>query len=149
MELNPDFSDLLREFSAAEVRYLIVGAWAVGYYARPRATADLDVWVEPSIENARLVLRALAAFGAPLENLTETDLLSDDLIYQIGIAPVRIDVITGIDGVVFKDAWTAREEARIEDIAVHFIGRDDLIVNKRQTGRAKDLADLELLGEST
>jgi hypothetical protein len=126
-----------------------VGAWAVGYYARPRATADLDVWVEPSIENARLVLRALAAFGAPLENLTETDLLSDDLIYQIGIAPVRIDVITGIDGVVFEDAWTAREEARIEDIAVHFIGRDDLIVNKRQTGRAKDLADLELLGEST
>jgi hypothetical protein len=145
MNLSSDSIDLLRALNDANARYLIVGAHAIAYHARPRATADFDVWVDPSPENARRVYKALAAFGAPLDNLTVQELQSDDLIFQIGVAPYRIDVITDISGVAFDEAWPGRSEDRLGDLKIFVIGREDLIKNKKAAGRRKDLADVERL----
>jgi len=145
MKLTSDFSDLLRALNDAGARYLVVGAHALAYHCRPRATADLDVWVDSTRENAPRVYRALAKFGAPLERLTINDLLSEDLIFQIGLAPLRIDIITGIDGVKFSDAWRRRVEDSIDGVRIRIIGRKDLIRNKRAAGRLKDLADVASL----
>jgi hypothetical protein len=145
MNLSSDFADLLQALNDANARYLIVGAHALAFYARPRATADFDVWVEPSAENAPRVYRALAAFGAPLENLTVEELRGDDLIFQIGIAPLRVDIITGVSGLTFAEAWPHRSEGALDGLRFFVIGRDDLIRNKRASGRAKDLADIERL----
>jgi hypothetical protein len=145
MQINSDFADLLLAFNTAGVEYLVVGAYAVGLHARPRATADLDVLVRPSHENAQRVHRALAEFGAPIDELSLDDLTSDDLVFQIGIAPVRVDVLTGISGVSFDRAWAGRVVGHLGGIDVNVIGRSELIENKRATGRRKDLADLEAL----
>lgn len=144
--VNPDFVALLRELSTAGARYLIVGAYALSYHARPRATGDLDIWVEPTPENAARVHRALLAFGAPLADLTEGDLARPDLVYQIGVAPRRVDILTTATGLTFSDAWERREEAPFGDVTCAFLGREDLIRNKRAVGRPRDLADLEDLG---
>jgi hypothetical protein len=131
MNLSSDSIDLLRALNDANARYLIVGAHAIAYHARPRATADFDVWVDPSPENARRVYKALAAFGAPLDNLTVQELQSDD--------------ITDISGVAFDEAWPGRSEDRLGDLKIFVIGREDLIKNKKAAGRRKDLADVERL----
>ena len=144
METNSDFVDLLRAFNDAGVEYLI-GAYAVALYARPRATGDLDVLVRPSRENAERVHRALAEFGAPLDQLAITELQSDDLIFQIGVGPVRVDVITSIDGVDFESAWVGKVRSTIGGVAINVIGREELVANKRAAGRPKALADLETL----
>ncbi len=141
--MNPDFVDLLRAFIAADVRFLIVGAYALAIHGRPRATGDLDVWIEPSAENARRVMRALAAFGAPLGEVHEADFTTPGLTYQIGIAPGRIDVLTDLTGLSFAEAWPDRVRKPFGDVTVDFIGRDAFIRNKRATGRAKDLGDIE------
>lgn len=145
MKLSSDFADLLRALNGAGVRYLVVGAHALAYHGRPRATADLDVWVEPSPKNAARVHHALAIFGAPLESLSVADLRSDDLIFQIGIPPLRVDIITGIDGVTFAEAWPRRVKDIVDGINVTIIGREDFIRNKKAAGRLKDLADVETL----
>ncbi|MBI1797297.1 MAG: hypothetical protein HY076_06070 [Candidatus Eisenbacteria bacterium] len=136
----------MRELSAAEARYLIVGAYAVSLHARPRATGDLDIWVEPTAENAARVHRALEAFGAPLQDLSEADLRTPGIVYQIGVAPRRIDVLTSLTGVSFDEAWRDRVSGKMGDLDCPFIGREQLIRNKRALGRPRDLADLELLG---
>ncbi len=141
--MNPDFVDLLRAFIAADVRFLIVGAYALAIHGRPRATGDLDVWIEPSAENARRVMRALAAFGAPLGEVHEADFTTPGVTYQIGIAPGRIDVLTDLTGLSFAEAWPDRVRKPFGDVTVDFIGRDAFIRNKRATGRAKDLGDIE------
>ena len=141
--MNPDFVDLLRAFIAAEVRFLIVGAYALAIHGRPRATGDLDVWIEPSAENARRVMRALAAFGAPLSEVSEIDFTTPGVTYQIGVAPGRIDILTDLTGLSFAEAWPERVRKPFGDLAVDFIGRDAFIRNKRATGRAKDLGDIE------
>lgn len=143
--MNPDFIALLRELSAAEARFLVVGAYAVTFHSRPRSTGDLDLWVEATPENARRVVLALGAFGAPLVDLAEADLARPGLVYQIGVPPRRIDVLTSITGVEFVEAWEDRVLARLEGLEVAFIGRDALIRNKRALARPRDLADLELL----
>lgn len=143
--MNEDFRDLLRALRDAEVRYLVVGAYAVSYHAAPRATADLDVWVEPTPDNASRVLAALAAFGAPAGQLAIDDLTSDDLVYQIGVAPRRIDLMTGITGVTFAEAWVSRAEAEYGGVRFPLIGLDALIRNKRALGRPRDLEDLAAL----
>lgn len=145
MNISSDFKDLLRVFAASGVRFLVVGAHAVGYYGRPRATGDFDVWIDPAKDNARRVHDALRVFGAPIEHLSIEDLMGDDLIYQMGIAPNRIDILTGLSGLQFADAWPRRSEAKIDGLDVAFIGKDDLILNKRATGRVRDLADVEML----
>ncbi|HEV2739379.1 MAG TPA: hypothetical protein VGU66_12420 [Candidatus Elarobacter sp.] len=143
--MNTDFSDLLREFCAAGVRFLLVGAHALAVHAEPRATGDLDVWIASDRENAVRVYAALVHFGAPLEKVTIDDFTSEDLIYQMGVVPVRIDVITAVDGVSFEEAWLGRVEVDIDGINVPVIGRAAFLVNKRASGRPKDLGDVELV----
>jgi hypothetical protein len=143
--VNPDFRDLLRALSDAGVRFLVVGAYAVSFHSEPRTTGDLDVWVDPSPENARRVHRALDEFGAPLTDLTEADLCSPDTVFQIGVAPRRIDIMTSITGVAFDEAWPGRAEGTYGDVAFPLIGVAALIKNKEALGRAKDLLDLETL----
>jgi len=145
--VSPDFRDLLAEFNAHEVEYLVVGAHALAAHGYVRATKDLDVWVRPSSANARQVLKALAAFGAPRQDLTESDLRRPGLIFQIGAPPVRIDVITAIDGVEFDDAWPDRFIAKLTGLPVPVLSRHHLISNKKATGRLQDLADVERLEE--
>jgi len=143
--VNPDFRDLLRAFTDAEVRYLIVGAYAVSAHAEPRATGDLDLWVEPTAQNAALAYAALRAFGAPLHDLTEADLARRGVVFQIGIAPRRIDILTSITGVEFGEAWAGRVAVEYAGVPCHVIGIESLLENKRRLGRIKDLADIELL----
>ncbi len=108
MELSPDLTDLLREFSAVGVRFLVVGAHAVAYHAEPRYTKDLDLWVEPTAENAARVWQALVRFGAPLRHMRREDFANPALVYQLGIEPNRVDIMMGIDGVTFPPAWKRR-----------------------------------------
>jgi hypothetical protein len=147
MSVNPDFVDLLRALSATEARFLVVGAYAVSLHARPRATGDIDVWIDATPDNASRVFRALGAFGAPLADLSESDLATPGIVFQIGVPPRRIDILTSLTGVTFAEAWPDRVLVDIEGIACPFIGRDALLRNKRALGRPRDLADLELLGE--
>lgn len=140
-----DFSDLLSAFNANGVEHIVVGAHALAAHGHVRATKDLDVWVRPDPENAGRVLRALAAFGAPVADLTERDLSAPGLLFQIGVAPVRIDVVTAIDGVAFDDAWGERVETRFGGQPTAVLSLRHLIVNKRAAGRLQDLADVERL----
>lgn len=141
--MNPDFVDPLRAFAAADVRFLIVGAYALAHHGRPRATGDLDVWVEATPANASRVIRALAAFGAPLQEVSEADFARPGIVFQIGVPPRRIDLLTELTGLTFAEAWASREAGRFGDLTVDFIGREAFIRNKRATGRAKDLGDIE------
>jgi hypothetical protein len=141
--MNPDFVDLLRAFIGADVRFLVVGAYALALHGRPRATGDLDVWVEPSPENARRVMQALAAFGAPLAQIAEADFARAGVIYQIGVPPGRIDILTDLTGLTFAEAWPDRLRRPFGDIEVDFIGRAAFLRNKRATGRPKDLGDID------
>lgn len=143
--MNEDFRDLLRAFCDAEVRFLVVGAYAVAAHAEPRATGDLDLWVDPAPENARRVHAALRAFGAPLDALSEADLSTPDVVFQIGLPPRRIDILTSITGVEFDASWPGRVAVSYGGVECFVIGREALIENKRRLGRARDLADLELL----
>jgi hypothetical protein len=141
--MNPDFVDLLRAFSAADVRFLIVGAYALALHGRPRATGDLDVWVEPTPENAARVMRGLADFGAPLADISADDFARAGVTYQIGVPPGRIDILTELTGLSFADAWPDRVRRPFGDVEVDSIGRAAFIRNKRATGQAKDLGDIE------
>lgn len=142
---SSDWIELLRGLNAAGARYLIVGAHALGLYATPRATGDLDIWIERSQENAGRVYRALADFGAPLGDLTVQELQGDDCIFMFGRPPVRVDILTDISGVSFEEAWPNRAQGALAGVPVSFIGREDLIKNKRASGRTKDLADVEAI----
>ncbi len=146
--LNPDYHDILREFNAAGVEYLVVGAYALSAHGFPRATGGLDVLVHASTENAKRVHAALAAFGAPLDQLTVQDLSRPDTVFQIGIAPRRVGVLTGIDAVSFSEAWTNRVEVSISGLRIPILGRAELIRNTRAVGRPQDLADVARLESS-
>jgi hypothetical protein len=146
--MTSDFSELLQAFNEQDVDYLIVGAHALAVYGHVRATKDLDVWVRPNPENAKRVLAALTAFGAPLGDLTEDDLSAQGTIFQIGVPPLRIDLITSIDGVDFTDAWPDRFKSSFGDVPVSVISRRHLIENKRAAARLQDLADAEVLEAS-
>jgi len=145
IELASDFRDLLHAFVDHGVRFLVVGAYALAVHGRPRATGDLDVWIEPTEDNAQRAHAALGDFGAPLTELRPEDLATPGVVFQIGVAPLRIDVLTEISGVRFAQAWPRREAARFADVTVPVIGRDDFLANKRATGRLKDRADAERL----
>lgn len=145
--MSPDFKDLLSEFNAAGVEYLVVGAHALAAHGRVRATGDLDVWVKPEAANARKVLKALAAFGAPITDLTVEDLMKADTIFQIGLPPLRIDVITGIDAVQFDEAWDGRLEVRFSGLSTAVLSLEHLLRNKKAAGRPQDLADVAWIEE--
>jgi hypothetical protein len=143
--MHSDFEELLSIFNAHDVKYLVVGGHAVMLYTEPRYTKDLDLWVEASQENARKVFRALAAFGAPLAGLSPDDFAHEEFFYQIGVPPVRVDILMSLTGLTFSDAWPNRTESAIRGQKVWFIGRADLVRNKRACGRHIDLHDAELL----
>lgn len=143
--LAHDFADLLRAFIDHEVRFLIIGAYALAVHGRPRATGDLDLWVDATPENAARTMRALQAFGAPLADLREADLATPGVVFQIGIAPVRIDILTSVSGVSFGEAWPARVAAEFAGVDVPVIGKAHLIANKRALGRPRDVVDVQEL----
>jgi hypothetical protein len=143
--MNPDFVDLLHAFNAHEVTYLVVGAYALAAHGRPRATGDLDIWVKPDAENASRVMRALGAFGAPLDQVRAADFTVPGIVFQMGLPPGRIDILTDLTALTFEDAWSTRVEGELGPVPVAFIGRDAFIRNKRATGRARDLGDVEAL----
>ena len=147
--MNPDFRDLLREFNDHGVEYIIVGAHALAAHGHVRATKDLDVWIRPSSENSLRVIEALGAFGAPLGDLTAEDLVTPGVVFQIGVEPVRIDILTAVDALTFEEAWRERLETRFGGLCVAVLSRADLIRNKRASGRTQDLADLERLEEQS
>ena len=142
-----DFRELLSHFNDENVRYLIVGAFALAHFGRPRYTKDLDIWVDPAGDNPSRVLRALARIGAPLEKMTVGDFSDEDAIFQVGVEPVRIDILPGISGLVFGDAWPRRTQAEYAGVPVNVISRDDYVANKRASGRPHDLRDIETLLE--
>jgi hypothetical protein len=141
----PDFKELLLAFNAHDVEYLIVGAHALAAHGHVRATKDMDVWVRPERSNAHKVLEALSDFGAPLNDLTADDLSSKETVFQIGVPPLRIDVITNIDGVEFAEAWPERVETSFGGVPTFVISRHHLITNKKATARLQDLADVQQL----
>ena len=145
--MNRDFAEMLSALSAADAEFLVVGAHALAAHGIVRATGDIDIWVKPTPANAQRVLRALLAFGAPLLDLTVDDLTKTDTVFQIGIDPSRVDILSGISGVSFDEAWSRRLVLDIEGVTVPVLSRSDFVTNKRASGRPKDLLDLELLGD--
>jgi predicted nucleotidyltransferase len=143
--LNEDYRDMLHALSDEKVKFLLVGAYALAAHGYPRATVDIDIWVMPSPENAGAVLRALGRFGTPLHNLTREDLQKEGTVFQIGVAPRRIDIITTASGLQFEETYERSLSVNIEGIEVHIPSIDDLIRNKKALGRTKDLADVEAL----
>jgi hypothetical protein len=143
--LNPDFRDILSEFSAASVEFMVVGAYALAAHGHPRATGDIDLWVRCSPDNALRVLTALTRFGAPLADVRAEDFATPGIVLQIGVAPHRIDILTAIDAVEFGEAWPDRVEVELDGLSVPILGRQHLLRNKRATGRARDLVDAQEL----
>jgi hypothetical protein len=142
-----DFNDLLSGFNAEEVRYLIVGGFALAAYGRPRYTKDLDIWVDPLGDNPERVFRALARFGAALDGVDANDFRDPDCVFQVGVEPLRIDILNDISGLTFADAWPNRHESVYGKTPVFVISRSDLISNKRASGRPRDLRDIAALEE--
>jgi len=145
--VNQDFLDLLRLLLDAGARFLVVGAHAMAVHGVPRATGDLDIWLDPDSANAQRAWDALLEFGAPVREMgiTRDDLESPGIVVQIGQPPRRIDLLTQVSGLSFAEAWPNRATHAIGGLAVPFIGRNDLVRNKRASGRTKDLADLDVL----
>jgi hypothetical protein len=141
--MNRDFVELLQAFVAADVRFLVVGAYALAAHGRPRGPGDLDVWVDATPENAARVMRALAAFGAPLDQIVQADFEQPGITYQMGVEPGRIDVLTELTGLSFAEAWPERIRRWFGEVEVDFIGLAAFVRNKRATGRVRDLADIE------
>lgn len=144
--MYPDFKELLSAFNAHQVRYLIVGGYAVSFHAQPRATKDIDILIDPSLENGRAVLAALVEFGAPVGDLTPKDFTELESFYRMGTPPVMVDILPRIAGVDFAAAWERRVNNEIEPgLVVPFISRDDLLLAKSAAGRPEDLADVAAL----
>ena len=145
MLTSPDFKELLNLFKKHNVRYLIIGGYAVMRYSEPRFTKDLDLLVAVDEENARAVYNSLKEFGAPLQNLSPEDFAEEGYFYQMGSPPLRVDVLMSIPGISFAEAWKNRETVMIAETEMQFISKSDLIKAKRASGRPQDLLDLENL----
>ncbi len=145
--MNPDFLDLLRALLEAKARFMVVGAHAMAVHGVPRATGDLDVWISPDPENANRVWQSLLMFGVPVDGLalSRSDLEIPETVVQIGLPPRRIDLMTSLTGIDFETSWVNRTVHAVDSLAIPFLGREDLVKNKRATGRPKDLADLDIL----
>jgi len=146
MKIHTDFREFIRTLNNNDVEFVIVGAFALAFHGYPRATGDMDIWVRPLEPNAVKILKVLSDFGFKNLKLEETDILSGKII-QIGYPPVRIDLVTVLDGLKSSDIWDTRVSGKFGDLSVSYIGRAAFIKNKMALGRHKDLADLELLGE--
>jgi len=143
--LNSDYKDMLQVLLDNDVKFLLVGAYAMGAHGYPRATGDIDIWVEPSAGNSARVYHSMEAFGAPVHEIDETTFAKPGVVFQIGIAPRRIDIITAITGVGFNDAYQQRQIIEMEGLSIPMLSLGDLIRNKRATGRDKDRLDADQL----
>lgn len=143
--MSPDYVDMLSALCAEEVEFLIVGAFAVAAHGHPRYTGDIDFWVRATSENAQRLLRACQRFGAPLFDLSLEDLVQPEMVFQIGLAPNRIDFLTSLADIDFDEAWAERMTATMAGHRVAIVGKVHLIRSKRAAGRPKDLADLAAL----
>ncbi len=148
MSVNSNFKDLLNIFNARSIKYLVIGGYAVIYYTEPRYTKDLDIWVSTDQDNAYAVFQALQEFGAPLAGMTPADFMQAGCVYQIGVAPVRVDILLSLEDMDFEDAWLRRVETTFDDVPVMLIAKEDLITSKRNASRPQDLIDLEWLTPS-
>jgi hypothetical protein len=149
MKVEKDYEELLELFNRHNVRYCIVGSFALAFYARPRYTKDLDILVEPSSQNAQRILDSLNDFGFGSLQLSEQDFMKPGQIIQLGYEPVRIDLITSIEGMDFKEIWNNRAAGQFGKTPVFFIGVNDFIKTKKAANRSQDRADLEILLEIT
>jgi hypothetical protein len=147
MEIQQDFKELLELFNGHSVEYMIVGAYALAYHGSPRFTGDIDIFVRPAQDNAAKIIAALDHFGFGSLNLTTDDFQKPDSVVQLGVPPVRIDLITSLTGISWEEADKGKQRGLYGEVPVFFLGREQYIINKRATGRKKDLADLEALGE--
>jgi len=147
MEVQPDFKDLLELLNANKVKYMIVGGYALAYHGAPRYTGDIEIYVQPDSQNAIQILKALDEFGFGTVGLTSKDFETPDKVVQLGVPPVRIDIITSISGVSWKNASAGCVDGKYGETPVRYIGLNEFIINKRTTGRKKDIADLEALGK--
>ncbi len=147
MEVQEDFREFLALLNAHEVKFIIVGGYALAFHGAPRFTGDIDVYVKPDQANAKHIINALSDFGFSSLNFTIDDFEDPDRVIQLGLPPVRIDIITSISGVTWEEAHASKEPGLFGDISVSYIGKKQFITNKRAIGRKKDLADLEALGE--
>ncbi len=138
MKISSDYKDLLSIFNAAGVRYLIVGGYAVMIHTEPRYTKDLDVWIEPSGPNAQALFSALARFGAPLKGLQPSDFTEPEVFYQIGMEPVRVDVMTSVPGLDFTAAWERRVVVDFDGESAPVLSREDLLVSKKRAARPRN-----------
>jgi hypothetical protein len=145
MLTSPDFRELLKIFEKYKIRYLVVGGYAVMKYTEPRFTKDLDVLIATDQDNANAVYSALKEFGAPLENLTSEDFTHKDYFYQMGRAPLRVDIMMSIPGIGFDEAWENREVVELDDLKIFFISRSDLIRSKEASRRPQDMIDIDKL----
>ncbi len=147
MEVQQDFRDLLALFNAHKVDYIIIGAHALAYHGAPRYTGDMDILVRPDLENARQIIQALDEFGFGSVGLTLDDFAFPGKIVQLGVPPIRVDIVTSISGISLGEAADGRTTGTYGDLEVSYLGKLQFILNKRATGRKKDLADLESIGE--
>jgi hypothetical protein len=147
MEVQKDFRDLFELLNAHQVEYMIVGAYALAFHGAPRYTGYMDIFIKPEAENARRILAALNDFGFGSTGLSPADFEAQDRVIQLGYPPVRIDIMTSLTGISWAEAFSGRVPGVYADVPVYYIGREQLIKNKRALGRKKDLADLEALGE--
>lgn len=145
MFVNSDFTELLKLFNDSKVKYLIIGGYAFIQYAEPRYTKDLNLWISTDTTNAAAVYAALKAFGAPLTELTEKDFAEEGYFYQMGVPPIRVDILMGIPGIEFEQAWKRREGVDFDGLVVSFISKGDLITAKLASGRPQDLIDADIL----
>jgi hypothetical protein len=140
-----DYSELLKILNAHKARYLIVGAYAVIYHTEPRYSKDIDIWVDPEMANAHKVYAALKEFGAPLQGIKVEDFTNTSLVYQIGVAPVRVDIIMGLPGITFSQAWKNKAKAKFEDVMTNILGLNELIKAKEKAMRSIDAIDVKNL----
>jgi len=143
--LNSHYKDMLQTLSAHNVEYLVVGAVALAAHGIPRATGDIDIWINATTDNAQRTYRALAVFGAPVGDLSQEELAIPGIVFQIGVAPLRIDILTKIEGVSFSDAWSEKMIVDFDGFPMPVLSKRLMIENKRSCGRSKDLVDLEAL----
>jgi hypothetical protein len=146
--LNKDYKEILQILLKNRVKFLIVGAYAMAAYGYPRATGDLDIWIEATSENSKRIYKSILEFGAPLLEIEKETFAEKGIVFQIGVAPRRIDIITHIDGVEFNGAYQNKKVLKIEDLRVPFLSKANLIENKKSTGREKDRLDIKYLREN-
>lgn len=145
MELSPDYEDLFKQLNAAKIKYLVVGAHAVMHYTEPRFTKDIDIWIPPQLNDVKNIYKALKEFRAPLHNINPEDFKDEKLIFQIGVAPVRIDILFGVPGITAQTAWSNRKKSRYGRTSINILGLKELIKAKKAIARPQDKLDIQRL----